>query len=266
MLEKILSGYLNKDNILKALMGISLAKEEKSRYIIVIGPNEIYTGITNIFMHIKHPEDKLIDDSSYLREKIVDILNEIQHFYIYSSKKYWWHNVSSDHFCDLIINTGEFLRVHKKVNSYNKVLPPFLSENEFIDDFKKILANKNKIFLYDRYLINAKRHYLTNEYNLMYIELSIAFENLMNRSFKKIIGYEKGMFIEGKLQGKIIYILHHYCKWNKEEIDLIKDICDIRNDIIHNNRENFGSIKNIFQHLTSAEKAIKDIEGWLNQD
>ena len=36
MLEKILSGYLNNDYILKALMGISLAKEEKSRHVTVI--------------------------------------------------------------------------------------------------------------------------------------------------------------------------------------------------------------------------------------
>ena len=98
----------------------------------------------------------------------------------------------------------------------------------------------------------------------MYVEIAIAFENLVERSYKKISKvYERKMFKEGKLEGKISHLLNQYCKWDEDKIGEIVNICDRRNQVVHNNRRNFPH-EEAYEHLIDGEEAIRAITEWIS--
>lgn len=241
-------------------------RPEDVHKVPIIGPKELFQGVSKVSISMPLNNE---DQSEFgffdknLRNEIVDILNEYQYRYLYISKKYWINVVSADHFVNMNILTPKRKGFSSDWGGSRRTLLSFREDENILPDFSDFVEKDNELPIQYRFLIDAKRHYLTGEYHLMYVEIVIAFEALVNKAYNKISSiYEKSIFKEGKLQGKMGFLLHHYIGWNENDIEEIIEICKRRQQVIHDNRRTF-SFKEAYSHLTIGEKGIIDITNWI---
>jgi len=243
-------------------------RQEDVNKIGIIGPKELFQGVSKISISMPYDNQDKLDfgfTDKNLRNEIVDILNEYQYRYLYISKKYWLNVISADHFVNMNILTPKREGFSSDWGGSKRKFLTFREDDKVLSDFSDFIEKVNELPIQYRFLIDAKRHYLTGEYHLMYVEIVIAFEALVNKSYNKISSiYETGMFKEGKLQGQIGYLLHQYCGWNDSDINEIIEICSRRRQVIHDNRRIFP-FEEAYSHLTLGEKAIIDINNWISK-
>ncbi|MBN1273436.1 MAG: hypothetical protein JXB26_14305 [Candidatus Aminicenantes bacterium] len=195
----------------------------------VSGPKEMFKGVSRI--SIQNPfeieiKTEMIDGKEVytpifqkkgLELELARILNEFQLEYLIISGKYWWSIVSPSHFVNLTSSRGIDLKSAKIMEMSSKwgwkgSLPKYRSDhNRVLSEFRKRIKEQTRVQTELRFLLDAKRHYLYGENHLMYVEIAIALENLIKKCFKKISKvYESDMFKEGKLRGRIVFILKTY--------------------------------------------------------
>jgi len=254
-----------KSSVLKSILtGI---RQEDVNKIEIIGPKEIFQGISKISISIPLDNQNILNSgftAKNLRNEIVDILNEYQYRYLYISKKYWLNVISADHFVNMNILTPERKGFSSDWGGSKRKLLEFREDDKVLSDFSDVIEKDNELPIQYRFLIDAKRHYLTGEYHLTYVEIVIAFESLVNKSYNKISSiYEKGMFKEGKLQGQMGHLLHEYCGWEDKDIENVIEICQRRQQVVHDNRRVFP-FNEAYHHLIIGERAITDITNWIS--
>ncbi len=234
--------------------------------IEIIGPKEIFQGISKI--SVTMPLDNINElnhgfTDKNLRNKIVDILNEYQYRYLYISQKYWLNVISADHFVNMNYSTPKRKGYSSDWGGSKRNLLEFREDDKVLSDFSDYIEKDNELPIQYHFLIDAKRHYLTGEYYLMYVETVIAFEALVNKAYNKISSiYERGMFKEGKLQGQMSHLLHEYCRWKDNDIENVIEICLRRQQVVHDNRRIFP-FEEAYSHLIIGERAITNITDWI---
>lgn len=247
------------------LMGIVTGiKYDPENPVGIKGPTEIFKGISEIDIRVPippHVKETETNDTE-LRNRIVEVLNEFQYRYLHVTEKYWWNAVSADHFVNMTIESDTMQGFSSSWSGSGRKIPEFRTDDNLVSDFSESTKEGKDVPIPFVFLIDAKRHYLNGEYHLMYVEIVIAFENLANRALQKISSaYEKDMFKEGKIKGRICHLLHNHCKWSEEDIKIVSETCKRRNEVVHTNRRGFSATE-AYAHLTTSEKAIKAITDW----
>ena len=255
-----------KHHIIPALLEVITGiKYDSKNPVGISGPSEIFKGVSEVKLSlpIEFPDFSQTDDTK-LRNRIADLLNELQYCYLHCSGKSWGNPISADHFVNMQFTSSNVRGFSSNWGGSHRIIPPFLSDEKVLPEFKKLIKAGASLSTQYEFLVDARKHYISSEYHLMYVEIAIAFENLVNRAFKKISNiYEKQMFKEGKLQGQIAYLLNQYCKWDEKKIEAVITICQRRNEVVHNNKRTF-SHEEAYEHLVAGENAIRAITEWIS--
>lgn len=234
--------------------------------VSVRGPREIFKGTSKVKVvlppTVRDAFDKRKSDTE-VRRIVVDILNEFQYQYLHHSGKYWWNSVSQDHFISSKI-TMESSGIASLSFELEKAVLPYKEDEEALPSFGESLKLGERLPPEIFFLIDAKNHFLTGQYHLMYVELGIAFERLVNKAHQKLYGSEKRRFTEGKLIGQLNHLLFQYCKWSSKDLKAVEEICQNRNYVVHTNKRYF-ELKKAHKHIIADEKVIGALQGWLNQ-
>ncbi len=264
-LQQILTGLVLIGNQQQITIGDKLTITGGGQGTITIqGPKEIYSGISTISIQVPSSYGSLTQEGGKeLRKKIVSVLNDYQYQYLHVTQKYWWNAISTDHFISFNIKTEKSVSMSASWGRDKKSLA-YKEDKAVKEELETRYSNGVSLSLEDIYLIEAKHHYLTTEYHLMYVEIGIIFESLTSRCEQKLYNkYEKRMFKEGKLIGRLIYLLTQKCAWSIEESGQVEKILNCRNQVIHNNRRNFKT-EIAYEHLVASEKVIQSLKEWLN--
>lgn len=175
----------------------------------VSGPSELYLGVSRVSVAFK-AENVFADPNDEIRMTLADVLNALQYKYLVVSKKYWFQSVAPDHFVNLEIKSTHHVSHASSWGASRRGLLPYRGDDspEIRADLATIAASGERLPAWQVFLIDAKRHYLTREYHLMYAELQIAFESLMQPAMKKICdAFERDMINDGMTFGKIAFLL-----------------------------------------------------------
>jgi len=263
--DEVIQANITHYEIPKLVEIITGIKYDPNNPVRIHGHTEIFKGFSEVQINlpVKNPEFSHIDDVQ-LRNHIAEILNEFQYCYLHFSGKYWGNPISSDHFVNMQLETSSQRGFSSNWGGSNRKIPTFLDDEQTLKKFSEFIEKGVNLPIQYTFLVDARKHYISGEYHLMYTELGIAFENLVNRAFYKISSiYEKQMFKEGKLQGQIAYILNQYCKWDEKNIEAVITICQRRNQVVHDNKRDFLHEQS-YEHLTLGESAIKAISDWIS--
>jgi hypothetical protein len=194
-------------------------------------------------------------------------LNEFQYSYLHVSDDYLWVTVLKEHIPSMSIQDfkDETITIIHQLDIWKRIPKRGKEEDESkkIKSFKKFIKDKKVLTLEQIYLIDAKKHYATGEYHILYVDLAIALEIIVNKSIDKIQNKnEKSILKNSGLAYQISYLLDKYCKWENEKIEVIKLICRTRNNIIHKNIR-ISTAKKALNHILISEEAINNIISWL---
>ncbi len=248
--------------LLEVITGI---KYDPKNPVSISGASEIFKGVSEVEISLptNFSDFSKVDDTA-LRNHITDLLNEFQYCYLHCSGKSWGNAISADHFVNMQFTTSKVRGSSSSWGGSHRRIPSFLRDEETLPEFKKFIEKEASLPAQYEFLVDARKHYMSGEYHLMYVEIAVAFENLVSRAFKKIFNvYEKQMFKEGKLQGQIAYLLNQYFKWDDKQIEAIITMCQRRNEVVHNNRRKFPH-EEAYEHLVIGEVAIRAITGWIS--
>jgi hypothetical protein len=249
--------------LLEIATGIKFNKENPVR---IDGPREIFMGFTKVEMdqfvpHSTRSEPGM-EAEVEIRNLIADIINDLQYRYLMISGKYWWNEVSADHFVNME-SVSQRARSTSTLWAVERKLIEWRHDEEILTDFSNYLRQNTKLPVEEIFLTDAKRHYLTGEYHLMYVEATTALELVTERAYRFISNvYERRMFKDGHLAGKVAHLLHFYCKWADNDIDKVVKAIESRNEVIHNQKRKFTSTAS-YLHLDITIRAVRAIMTWL---
>jgi hypothetical protein len=236
----------------------------------VDGPQEIFLGVSNIEVVELTPPKAIVDmdEKAIYRDRnlIAAILNDIQNRYLYVSGRYWRHEISADHIVNLQTNTRCVSGMSTKWGGGSgRALPSWRQDDGVITEFTSHLKDNPRLLMEDVFLTDARRHYLTGEYHLMYVEIATAFEAVTERSYRALSSiYEQQMFKEGKLAGRVAHLLHTHRQWNDEEIKSVIAAIQARNEVVHHGKRRFNA-SDCFNHIEASIRAVRSIVDWLNE-
>lgn len=237
----------------------------------ISGSKELFKGISEIHVIEKNMIDNqpaLLKDPIALRKEITSLLNNLQSRYMIFTGKYWYISVLANHFVNLqsYSASGNMIGMSSAWNGTGESIPDFVNDlsDKSKEKFQVLLSDNKRIETFRYFLIDARKHYFTGEFHIMYIDICIAFESLIGKALQKISNiYEKNMFKEGKLKGKVCHLLFSYCKWEESDLKGIINIIDFRNMVIHQTKRNFNA-KKAYEHLIISENAVEDIYSFLS--
>ncbi|MFC2058983.1 hypothetical protein ACFLTS_05060 [Chloroflexota bacterium] len=241
-------------------------KYNPSKPVGINGPSEIFRGISRAEIGLPASADfsPLSFDDTELRNRIANILNEYQYCYLHISGKSWGNPVSVDHFVNMDFLFPGIQGLSSNWGGSHRQIPQFLRDQKTLPEFKKFLDKGESLTAQYEFLVDARKHYMSGEYHLMYVEIAVAFESLVTKAFRKISNiYERDMFKEGKLKGQLSHLLSQYLEWDDKQIEAIKTICQRRNEVVHNNRRKFR-YEEAYEHLVVGGDAIREITDWIN--
>lgn len=226
------------------------------------GPSEIFKGVSEV--ELTWRTDTADMGGTESRNRIADLLNDCQYCYLHCSGKAWGHSVSADHFINIQVVTATSRGMSSDWGGSHRQMLSFLDDKKALPVFKSLMERTHSLPPLLEFLVDAKRHYVSGEYHLMYVELAAALEALANRAYKKISStYEHSMFKEGKLQGQVAFLLYQYCKWDDTQIEPVIAVCTRRNEVVHDSRRSFRH-EEAYAHLMAGENAIKAINDWIS--
>lgn len=231
------------------------------------GPKELFVGISQIEVHeltlpdLSTTSDLAAQDGH--RNLIAALLNDLQYRYLVVSGKYWWNEVSADHFVNMQTESRRFRGLSSSWGGSRRQLPEWRHDDRTLADFARRLQERDRLPVEEMFLTDAKRHYLTGEYHLMHVEAATAIEAVAERAYRSISGvYEQRMFKEGRLAGKVAHLLHTYCGWGDSEIEKVVNAIESRNQVIHDRKRKF-SASTSYSQLEVAMRAVRDIMSWV---
>ena len=193
------------------------------------------------------------------------MLNDLQYRYLTISGKYWWTEVSADHYVNMQTVSRKSQSTCAAWGGSGRKLPKWRHDDSVLTDFAKHLQQGGRLKVEEIFLTDAKRHYLAGQYHLMYVEAAVAIEAVAESAYRCISStYEKSMFKEGKLVGKVGHLLHTYCDWSDSDIELVSKVIESRNQVIHDQKRKF-SVSKTYSHLDVAVRAVKAITDWITE-
>lgn len=221
--------------------------------------HEIYHGFSMVQLLIPKPFDQWSEKSTeILYEKILGFLTEFQYHYLRISEDYLWVSLMKEYIPTINIQDDEegIMLIISQRDIWRR-LPKRSEEKDIRASFKELIESDATINSEFIYLIDARKHYAIGEYHIMYVELAIILEILNKRALEQNIIKP----VEG-LSKQSIRLLTEY-GWNKSKINKIKQLCKIRNKIVHERAKDF-SPNDALKHLQIIEEVVKDLNPWLS--
>ena len=258
--------------LVEVVTGIRFNPQSPTR---VDGPKAIHIGISRVTLVEKTEPEAPWEGSGppqgpdafgfQKHSVLAEVLNDLQYRFLVASGRYWWQEVSADHFVNVRMQSPARQGLMSNWGGSNRKGLTHMPKPDAYYALAEHLEANEKVRVHEYFLTDAKRHYLGGQYHLMYVELATGLEALVLRAFPLLSSaYEKKLFKDGRLAGKLSFFLHQHCRFSDESIELVSAAIEARNQVIHDQKRRF-KWQQAHTHLEAGLGAADAIALWITE-